>query len=311
MTETTGRRRFLQQSLALAGASVLAGDPLAGWLAGADTSQRPLLAVAKGADYFAGTRKAVELLGGMSKFIRKGDRVGLLLNAPRWWRTPGSFTSPVVAIATVLMCLDAGAKEIIFLQDPAPDYWQRDPSAARYQESIRSIKPCSGKFVPRVLKQASALKNAQVIRELLECDKFINLPVAKHHEGTHFSGCLKNYMGNCPSETNRFFHSGSGSEGYGDLPFLSRCVADVNSLRRPDLCIADASVVLANNGPAGPGELLRPQRIVAGTDPVGVDAYCVTLHNRQPADVMMLGEAAGMGLGLADPAKFEIREVKV
>jgi uncharacterized protein (DUF362 family) len=51
-----------------------------------------------------------------------------------------------------------------------------------------------------------------------------------------------------------------------------------------NLCVVDATIVLGTNGPAGPGDLLKPQKIVAGTDPVAVDAYCVTLHSRKPQD---------------------------
>jgi len=48
--------------------------------------------------------------------------------------------------------------------------------------------------------------------------------------------------------------------------------------------VVDARSVLGSNGPAGPGDLLKLQKeeIVAGTDPVAVDAYCVTLHSRKP-----------------------------
>ena len=64
-------------------------------------------------------------------------------------------------------------------------------------------------------------------------------------------------------------------------------------------------------GPAGPGDLLKPQKIVAGTDPVAVDAYCVILHSRKPKEVVMLAKAAAAGVGRADLQKSNVREIAI
>jgi uncharacterized protein (DUF362 family) len=142
-------------------------------------------------------------------------------------------------------------------------------------------------------------------------DVLVNIPIAKHHVGTLFSGNLKNMMGGLDHETNAFFHTGSGKTAYEDVGFLSQCIADLNTLRRQNLCIVDATIVLQTNGPAGPGDLLKPQKIVAGTDPVAVDAYCVTLHSRKPQEVVMLAKAAAVGIGRADFQKLNVREIAI
>ncbi len=71
----------------------------------------------------------------------------------------------------------------------------------------------------------------------------------------------------------------------------------------------DATVVLASGGPAGPGDLLKPGKVVAGIDPVAVDAYCVTLHKRKLAEVVMLAKAAAAGAGRADLKKLTVQEI--
>jgi uncharacterized protein (DUF362 family) len=116
-------------------------------------------------------------------------------------------------------------------------------------------------------------------------------------------------MGGLDHETNTYFHSGSGKSGYEDVDFLSQCIADLNTLRKPSLCVVDATVVLGSNGPAGPGDLLRPLKVVAGADPVAVDAYCVTLHGRKPSEVVMLAKAAAAGVGRADLEKLSVKEI--
>jgi uncharacterized protein (DUF362 family) len=65
---------------------------------------------------------------------------------------------------------------------------------------------------------------------------------------------------------------------------------------------------LKTNGPAGPGELGRADKVVAGTDPVAIDAYCTRFVDLQPGDVKMIGMAQKHGLGTADLKTIRIVE---
>ncbi len=268
------KRRDFMKTGAMAGAAALAGgflDPFPG-IAG--QAGRPDLAVVTGLDRRLAVNKGLEALGGMNTFVKPGSTVGLLINAPSWWKRAGSHTHPDLALAVILASLEAGAREIRYLIDPLPDYWKRCAAAPRYATETGSVRKCSGDYVGKDVVRGKSLKKAKVVREFLESDVFINLPIIKHHVGVGMSGCLKNLMGVNDGGTNRFFHAGSGAKGeYDDIPFLAQCVADLNTLRRPDLCLADATEFLLTNGPAGPGELRRLNKVILGTDPVAVDAY--------------------------------------
>jgi uncharacterized protein (DUF362 family) len=236
----------------------------------------------------------------------------LLLNAPPWWKKPGSFTSPAVALAAVKLCADAGAREIVQIIDLPDGYWGRTPRSADHAKELALVKPNSGEWVEVDIPKGRALKRAEVNKALLDCDVFINLPISKNHEGTGFSGCLKNMMGACSGKTNRFFHKGSGAAGeYTDVAFLSQCIADVNLVRKPDLCICDSTEFLLTNGPAGPGEIRKARKVVAGTDAVAVDAYGSTLLGLRPAQVLMIVMASQHGLGQIDWAKLAVQDVKI
>ncbi|MCJ7589535.1 MAG: DUF362 domain-containing protein [Candidatus Aminicenantes bacterium] len=304
------RRRDFLRTGAAAGAAALVGG-----LAGArgvtgQPSVPPDLAVVKGTDYFAATRMAIDTLGGIKKFVTPGAKVGLLINAPLWWRLPGSHTRPDIALAAILACQEAGAGSIHYLTDPAPDYWSKTPLSAKYSAEIASVQKCSKNFVEVAVPKGTALKKAKVIKELFDCDVFINLPIIKNHEGVSMSGNLKNMMGANTGDTNQFFHNGSGTKGdYGDIPFISQCIADHNTLRRPALCIADATVFLMTNGPQGPGELRKLDKVVAGIDPVAVDAYGAVCLDLKPADVPMINKAAELGLGRMDLDKLAVEEI--
>ncbi|MBN2207577.1 MAG: DUF362 domain-containing protein [Candidatus Aminicenantes bacterium] len=303
------RRDFLRTGAA-AGAAALAG----GFAGGRRATGRPLpapdLAVVTGSDYFQATRKAIETLGGIGAFVPRGAKVGLLINAPAWWRLPGSHTRPEVVLAAILACREAGAASIQYLLDPAPGYWKKTPLSTTHAAEIASVKPCSKDYVETAVPKGTAAKKVKVIRELLDCDVLVNLPIIKNHEGVAMSGNLKNMMGGNTGDTNRFFHAGSGAAGeYGDIPFLSQCIADNNTLRRPALCIADATLILMTNGPAGPGELRKPDKVIAGTDPVAVDAYGATCLDLVPADVQMIRKSAELGLGRMDLDKLAVKEM--
>ena len=108
------------------------------------------------------------------------------------------------------------------------------------------------------------------------------------------------------------FHSGPKSRPfryYDDIEFLSQCIADVNLVRKPDLCVVDATEFVRTNGPGGPGEIVRARKVVAGKNCASVDAYCSTLLDLNPSDVAMIKFASDHGIGEIDLKKLKIREI--
>jgi uncharacterized protein (DUF362 family) len=300
------RRRFMKAGITLGAAGVVGTRGLGRILAAG--SATPDIVAVKGGDAFASTLKALQALGGIQRFVGKGAKVGLLINAPAHWRLEGSHTRMEVPLAVAKLCLDAGATEILTLPILAPKFWSEGPLAEKYASVIKAIKPCSDKTVETKIPRGVRLKSGQVRTELLEAEVLINIPVAKHHVGTNFSGNLKNMMGGLARETNRTFHA--GASGYEDLELLCQSIADLNTLRKQTLCVVDATVVLATGGPAGPGDLLKPQKVVVGTDPVAVDAYCAGLHGRKPKEMPMLTKAVAAGVGRLDIEKLVVKEIE-
>lgn len=306
------RRTFLKTAAALSATTLFASGPFLTESRAADPEKKtnkPPLSNVKGPDYFLDTLKAVELIGGMSRFVKPGATVGLLANNPRWWKRPGSHTSTEVVLATAQMVREAGAGKIVFLIQPAPGFWERSPRSSKFKELTDSIANPSDKWVEKDISRGVSLKRARMIADLFECDTFINIPVAKQHEGVHMTACLKNMMGACHPSTNEFFHTGGGGKkDYEDVVFLSQCIADVNLVRKPDLCIVDATEFLVTGGPAGPGEIRREQRVLAGTDPVQLDARCAAFFDRKPEDILSTKLAAAHGIGSLDFSSVELKE---
>jgi uncharacterized protein (DUF362 family) len=247
------------------------------------------------------------MLGGMKKFVTKGSTVGLLINSP--WTKPGTYTNPEISYAVLKMCIDAGAGKIYSIENASAGYWKRCRTYEAWKEEIGIIQSSwEKKTVP--IQHGTSLKEAEISKAFLECDVLITIPIVKNHQGTNFTCTLKNTMGACSHQTNRFFHQGGGGNGFYDNPdFLSQCIADLQFVRTPNLCVVDATEFVLTNGPAGPGELRKEYKVIAGTNCVSVDAYCSTLLHLKPTDVSMIRFANRHGLGEIDLAKLAIKEV--
>jgi uncharacterized protein (DUF362 family) len=293
---------------ALLGAGVLISNRAVNLL---DLTRIPIekidLSIVRGDDYYASTIKAVEALGGMKRFVSKGSTVGILVNSR--YNKPGAYVKPEITLAAITLCLGAGAKKIISLENVQDSYWHLNSFSKDYSEAIGDLKYAGNNFKKAKIQRGISLKDAEVEADFLDCDTYINIPIFKQHEGVRITGCLKNLMGLTSQDTNRYFHSGSkAGDGYSNLPFLSQCIADVNLLRKPDLCIADATEYITTNGPFGPGEIVKAKKVVAGTDIVAVDSMGAKILGYDSGDIMPIRLAYKNGLGEIDLSKVKIRE---
>jgi len=316
MTRKINRRTFITESAKLGLSALVGGSVLPHICSGASTAVSGAgsadIAIVTGANYFNNTINAVTLLGGMEKFVAKGVKVGLLVNSS--FDKPGTYVMPEVALAAIKMCYDAGAKEITLLNNTPEEYWGRSGLSKKYSSEIKKLKSADVNFTKIKIPQGKKLKEAEVVKELMKCDVFINIAKTKDHSGTKFTGTMKNMMGATSRTTNGFFHFGSNPDSkdpYNDVEFLSQCIADLNLIRRPHLCIADATEFITTNGPFGPGKITKPQHVIAGVDGIAVDSHCATLLGLSGNEVIMIRKGHEQGLGEIDLKKLKIQKAKM
>ena len=149
------------------------------------------------------------------------------------------------------------------------------------------------------------------IRSVADNDLFIDLPITKDHAGNKFTGTLKNLMGLNSPKNNRGFHKPNWKTDINDIRHLDQCIADLNTIIKPALCIVDATEFIITNGPFGPGKLHKPQKVVAGTDRVAIDSYCCTLWGLEAKDIITITSAYKHHLGEIDLKKLKIKELKI
>jgi len=300
--KSINRRKFIRRSISIGGLSIgLSLMPKIMWanLLSAEsdiytiTSENPKESIPK----------LVESLGGIASFVKPGKSVGFLVNSP--WVYTGFYTNPDIVLVLMKMCKDAGASKIICYKPVRDGYWEE----SQYYEEM---KPLIDEIIygdERVeidIKGGKEMQSAEVFKIFMESDVFINIPVAKHHNGTIYSGVLKNLMGVSSRDTNRHMHSPDGEYTYSKTVYLSTCIADLNLIRKPDFSIIDAGVCAINNGPRGPGETTSPGLILAGTDPLALDVYASSLLGMAPDDIYTFTAAKALGLGNSDMGAIQV-----
>lgn len=312
MPDKVNRRTFLKTSAAL-GAGAIAGASLlpnaAKAFANPETAD---ISIVKGEAYFDNTIKALDLLGGMKRFISKGDKVGLLINSD--FTIKSTYTSPDLSIAVVKMCFDAGASEVRCIQNVKDVYWERSTHFKDYQEYIEKLTNTTANQFPAEFSEehwtkihvdgAVSLGEVECIKYIFDCDVFINIPIMKHHASTILTGGLKNMMGLLTRKSNVTFHLNGPEKN--DHNFLAQCIADINLVRKPDLIVADATEFLVTNGPSGPGKIKKSDLIMAGTDIVAMDILGMEQLDATLEQVITIQKAYEHGLGETDLTKKNI-----
>jgi len=302
------RRDFFRRSLATGAVAYGLGQLGAhlGWEEEAEAAGGPTLVIAnKSHDPVALVRAAVNGLGGMGRFVRKGARVAIKPNMG-WARAAeqAANTNPRIVAEVVKMCLQAGAREVKVVDHPVdpPEEVRRltgiEPAAkaagARVLTAGNSPEMYSRVAIPR----GKVLKSAEVLLDLQHADVIINLPIAKVHNGTVLTLAAKNLMG---AVLNRgAWHSSSS---------LDQCIADFLTAVRPQLTILDAWRMLLTNGPKGPGRTKDQFTVAASTDPVAIDAFGASLLSQQPEHIGHIRLAHEMGLGEIDLKRVQMKYV--
>lgn len=259
----------------------------------------PDLVVARGDSPARNCLAAVEALGGFARFVHPGARVAVKPNPVGNSQPEAAInTHPDMVEAVVRECLRVGAREVVVLShDGMREFIANGIRAAVERAGGRVLALADADqfrevFVPR----AKILRTERVAADLLDADVFINMPIAKHHAGSEVTLALKNLMG--VNWDRLRFHQTD----------LHQCIAELGTCVRHDLVIMDANNVLLTNGPGGPGEVRRGLQVIAGTDPVAVDAFTARTYFGDPAGVRHIRIAHELGVGEMDLATLKIRD---
>lgn len=269
-------------------------------------SDLPELVVVRGGEPRAALRRAVEALGGMGRFIGRGDVVAIKPNMA-WDRIPeqAANTNPEVVAEVARLCFAAGAARVLVgdvpTNEPHRVYQRSGIAAAARAEGAEIVLPERRRF-RRVDLRGEVLGEWPVFDLVLRADKVINIPVVKHHSLTGATLGIKNWYGILGGQRHRLHQR------------IQESLVDLADFMRPTLTVLDAWRVLVRNGPTGGNladvELRRT--VIAGTDPVALDAWAAKAYwDLDERRMPYLRLAARRGLGTPDFEKLRIANIEL
>jgi uncharacterized protein (DUF362 family) len=262
----------------------------------------PQLTVVQGGEPRALVQRALEDLGGIRRFVSRQDVVVLKPNIA-WDRTPeqAANTNPDVVAEMVRQCWQAGAKRVIVTDvscnEPRRCFQRSGILAAARAEGAEVILPDPELF-REVDMGGVVLKSWPVFKPFLEADKIFNLPIAKHHGLVGVTLGMKNWYGILGGERNRLHQQ------------IHQSLVDLANFMLPTLTLMDCYRVLLRNGPTGGNleDVAVKKTMVAGTDPVAIDAYVAKAYWDLDAEHLpYLQMAAARGLGTLDFASLAVK----
>ncbi|MGA2273093.1 MAG: DUF362 domain-containing protein [Bryobacteraceae bacterium] len=232
----------------------------------------PEMAVIQGDDPAHLVRRAIQELGGIRRFIARGDVVVIKPNAA-WDRTAeqAANTNPLVVAEVSRLCLEAGARRAIVtdvsINDPRSCF-ARSGIGAAARAAGADVVLAEDRLFREVDLRGEVLNSWPVLEPFLSADKMINLPVAKHHSLTGASLGMKNWYGILGGTRQRLHQH------------IHESLVDLADFMRPTLTIVDAYRVLLRNGPSGGNlaDVALKKTLIAGTDPVMLDAYAAKAY---------------------------------
>ncbi len=268
-------------------------------------SPSPVLSLVEGESPYAITKEALAALGGMKRFIAKGDKVVIKPNIG-WDRTPemAACTNPEVVKALVELARDAGAKRVVVI-DNTTNQAKRCYIRSGIQDAVKEADGTMYFVDEHRIKKMDVrgewLREWDILLDVIESDKIINVPIAKHHSLCRLTMGMKNWLGAVGDPRNQLHQK------------LDEAMVDLAAFFKPALTVLDAYRILVRNGPQGGrvSDTKLVKTVVAGIDPVAVDAAGASFFEVVPEELLYLRLAEERGLGRTEWEKLPLEKRKI
>jgi len=237
-----------------------------------------------------------DAFGGISRFVKTGDRVFLkpnLLSAKEPERAVT--THPAVLEAVIRLVQDAGGKPVIG-DSPAgalknlQRYWKNTGLYEIAKKTDTQLINYEGK---EVVKRSIEGRDYYISKEVLDSDIIFNLCKLKTHFLVLYTGAIKNMFGVIPGLRKAEFHKMAPKPDE-----FSRVLVDIFSLVPVAFHIMDAILCMDGNGPSS-GRVKRFGYLFGSDDGVALDALCCTIMGFKKNEVATTRYAGERGLGIS------------
>jgi len=234
----------------------------------------------------------LEPLGGMSAFVKKGDRVLLKPNLLTSGRVGKEcITRPEIVYCVAQLVQEAGGKPF-FGDSPAFGSAMGVAKANGYLPMMEELNlPIVEFHGQRYETVSAAFNHLRLCKEAMDADVVINLPKLKSHMQLTLTMGVKNLFGCVPGKMKAWWHMEAGKD---EKRFGEMLVETARAIN-PDLTILDGIIGHEGNGPSG-GEPRQLNVLGASSNVFALDRSMVEILNVDPAIVPTVAASKRLGL---------------
>jgi uncharacterized protein (DUF362 family) len=254
------------------------------------------MSIVTGGDRTEAIRRALDTMGGIETFIKKGDRVLLKVNAA--FATPpilSATTNPQLVAEVAHLCYKAGASSVVVtdnpINDPASCFALTGIEEAATSAGAKVLVPKESFFQPTTVSAGVLIQNWPILWEPFQkINKVIGMAPVKDHHRSGASMIMKNWYGLLGGRRNIFHQD------------INTIITELAMMVKPTLVILDGTTAMMTNGPTGGSlsDLKQTNTMIVSTDQVAADAFGATLLGKTVADLLYIPRAESAGLGTAD-----------
>jgi uncharacterized protein (DUF362 family) len=305
------RRAFLKNIAG--GGAVIAGlnlslGGLGGVISAEEAVKYPDLVAVHGTDLPQMFDKALEALGGLDKYVKRGQTVLIKPNMG-WAVGPegAANTNPALVSHIIKNAINLGAKKV-YVFDNTCDNWLSAYRESGLEKASKdagaTVSPAnsSGYFQEVEVPSATILKSYALHELYLEADTIINVPVLKHHGGAKMTAAMKNLMG------------AIWSRGPLHRNGVDETLPELLMYKKPTLNVIDALRVMVSGGPRGHGnsQYLAGNMLIASEDAVAADAAAAAIMRTSGINAPeYITFAAEKGIGVSNLARLNIQRLSL
>ncbi len=249
----------------------------------------------------AALEQALRDLGGITTWIKRGDRVLLKPNLLRSANPPDAVvTHPAFVEAVASMVLDSGAS--VFLGDSPPlGNLGRVLAKSGYEPFMKKMGIQPVPFTEKISQEFSSdrlYRRIDLAKEVFEFDKVINLPKLKTHSQVLLTLAVKNLFGTVVGSDKASWHL-AGRE----VENFATALVQIYERVRPVVSILDGILAMEGNGPNS-GTPRHLGIIAAAEDAVALDSVVCRLVGYPVEKLLTCVIGEKLGVGIADPHRI-------
>ncbi len=232
----------------------------------------------------------MDRLGGMSKFVKGGDKVLLKPNTLQGKPVEAAITTHPAVISSVIdLVIEAGGSP--YLGDsPAVQSFSSAAAKAGQLQAAKKAKIVEFRKTKR--KEGGEFYNHfDLAAEIDDFDVIINLPKLKNHALCSFTGGVKNLFGLIPGLAKGKFHL-----QLQDPQRFSAMLVDLAQVVKPSLTIMDGIIGMEGQGP-GSGDPRRVGILAASADVFALDSLMVDMLKLKNVPSVEIAKSRGLGTG--------------